>query len=166
VECPTFLLMTKQKQRFWRRIENRLLLLILLPIILPLALLALVLYVPHRLALYMLVWVLWLPRGKNVLLVYSDSPIWHEYMLTEVMPPLGKHAIVLNWSERSKWPWWSFRVHVFHCFAGDREFNPLVVLFRPFRRARVFRFWSAFKEWKRGDKQTVERLRQQLLSAL
>jgi hypothetical protein len=93
----------------------------------------------------MLVWVLWLPRGKNVLLVYSDSPIWHEYMLTEVMPPLGKHAIVLNWSERSKWPWWSFRVYVFHCFAGDREFNPLVVLFRPFRRARVFRFWSAFK---------------------
>jgi hypothetical protein len=158
--------MTKQKQRFCRTIANRLLLLILLPIFLPLALLALVLYVSHRLALYMLVWVLWLPRGKNVLLVYSDSPIWHEYMLTQVMPLVREHAIVLNLSERSKWPWWSFRVHVFHWFAGDREFNPLVVLFRPFRRARVFRFWSAFKERKRGDEQAVDRLRQELLSVL
>jgi hypothetical protein len=114
----------------------------------------------------MLVWVLWLPRGKNVLLVYSDSPIWHEYMLTQVMPLVREHAIVLNLSERSKWPWWSFRVHVFHWFAGDREFNPLVVLFRPFRRARVFRFWSAFKERKRGDEQAVDRLRQELLSVL
>lgn len=154
--------MTKQKQRFSRRIANSLLLLILLP----LALLALVLYVSHGLALYVLVWVLWLPGGKNVLLVYSDSPIWHEYMLTQVMPLVRGHAIVLNWSERSKWPLWSFRVHVFHWFAGDREFNPLVVLFRPFRRARIFRFWSAFKERKRGDEQAVDRLRQELLSAL
>jgi hypothetical protein len=158
--------MTKQKQRFWRGIGNKLLLLILLPIVLPLALLALVLYVLHRMALYMLIWVLWLPRGKNVLLVYSDSPIWHEYMLTEVIPLVKERAIVLNWSERSKWPWWSFRVHVFHWFAGDREFNPLVVLFRPFRRAVVLRFWSAFKQWKRGDTEPVERLRQELLSAL
>ena len=158
--------MTKQKQRFSRRLGNALLVIILLPVILPLALLAVALYVPHRLALYMLVWLLWLPRGKNILIVYSESPIWHEYMVTQVLPLVQEHAIVLNWTERSKWPWWSFRVHVFHWFAGDREFNPLVVLFRPFRRARVFRFWSAFKEWKRGDKEPVERLRQELLSAL
>lgn len=83
---PPFLPMTNQKQVVWRRIGHALLLLILLPIILPLALLALAFYVPHRLALYLLVWVLWLPRGKKVLFVYSDSPIWHEYMLTHVMP--------------------------------------------------------------------------------
>jgi hypothetical protein len=87
-------------------------------------------------------------------------------MLTHVMPLIKEHAIVLNWSERNKWPRWSFRVHVFHWFAGDREFNPIVILFRPLRRARVFRFWSAFKEWKRGNEQAVEGLRQELLSAL
>src|SRR5207302_6638860 len=59
-EAP--LSMTKQKQRFSRRLGNALLLIILLPVILPLALLALALYVPHRLALYMLIWLLWLPR--------------------------------------------------------------------------------------------------------
>jgi hypothetical protein len=158
--------MTQQPPDLSRRIADRLLLLILLPIVLPLALLALVIYVCHRLALYMLVWVLWLPRGKNALVVYSDSPIWQEYMLTHVMPLIKEHAIVLNWSERNKWPRWSFRVHVFHWFAGDREFNPIVILFRPLRRARVFRFWSAFKEWKRGNEQAVEGLRQELLSAL
>jgi hypothetical protein len=158
--------MTQQPPDLSRRIADRLLLLILLPIVLPLALLALVIYVCHRLALYMLVWVLWLPRGKNALVVYSDSPIWQEYMLTHVMPLIKEHAIVLNWSERNKWPRWSFRVHVFHWFAGDREFNPIVILFRPLRRARVFRLWSAFKEWKRGNEQAVEGLRQELLSAL
>jgi hypothetical protein len=158
--------MTQQPPDLSRRIADRLLLLILLPIVLSLALLALVIYVCHRLALYMLVWVLWLPRGKNALVVYSDSPIWQEYMLTHVMPLIKEHAIVLNWSERNKWPRWSFRVHVFHWFAGDREFNPIVILFRPLRRARVFRFWSAFKEWKRGNEQAVEGLRQELLSAL
>jgi hypothetical protein len=158
--------MTQQPPDLSRRIADRLLLLILLPIVLPLALLALVIYVCHRLALYMLVWVLWLPRGKNALVVYSDSPIWQEYMLTHVMPLIKEHAIVLNWSERNKWPRWSFRVHVFHWFAGDREFNPIVILFRPLRRARIFRFWSAFKEWKRGNEQAVEGLRQELLSAL
>lgn len=158
--------MPKQTQPFWRRIGNAVVPVILLPVIVPVALLALIFYLPHRLALYMLVWILWLPKGKNVLLVYSDSPIWHEYMMTQIMPLVGAHAVVLNWSERSKWPWWSFRAHVFHWFAGDREFNPIVILFRPFRRARVFRFWSAFKDWKRGDREPVERLRQQLLSAL
>jgi hypothetical protein len=64
--------MTKEKRPFWRRIGNAIVLLILLPFIVPLALLALVLYLPHRLALYMLV-VVWLPKGKNVLLVYSES---------------------------------------------------------------------------------------------
>jgi|SRR5215831_7660483 len=158
--------MPKQNQRLSRKIGNALVLVILLPFILPLALLALVLYVPHRLALYVLVWILWLPRGKNVLLVYSDSPIWHEYMVTQVMPLVEDQAIVLNWSERSKWPWWSFPAYVFHRFAGDREFNPVLVLFRPFQRAKVFRFWSAFKQWKRGDRERVEQLRQELLSAL
>jgi hypothetical protein len=158
--------MTQQKQRFSWRLGNALLLTIVLPIILPLALLALALYVLHRLALYMLIWLLWLPRGKNVLLVYSDSPIWHEYIVAQVLPLVREQAIILNWSERSKWPWWSSRVHVFHSFAGGREFNPLVVLFRPFRRARIFRFWAAFQQWKRGDREPVERLRQELLSAL
>ena len=138
----------------------------LLPLVLPLALLAVVSHFLYRALLYLLVWALWLPRGKDVLFVYSDSPIWHEYMTTQVLPLVQERAVVLNWSERKKWPRWSLGVAVFHHFGGSSDFNPLVVLFHPLRLARMFRFWSAFKDWKRGYKEPVERLTQELLACL
>ena len=157
----------QRKEPLSRRLWNAALVVLLLPIILPLALITLALYLPYRAALCMLVWILWLPTGKDVLFVYSDSPIWHEYMTTQILPLVRERAVVLNWSERGKWTrWWSFRVHVFHCFGGYREFNPLVVLFRPFRGARTFRFWLPFKDWKRGYKEPVVRLRQELFAVL
>jgi hypothetical protein len=158
--------MTRQKEPRLRRLRNTALLLVVLPLILPLALITIALYLPYRIALYLLVWALWLPRGKDILLVYSDSPIWREYVLSEILPLVQERAVVLNWSERSKWSRWSFRVHLFRAFGGYREFNPLVVLFRPFRRARSFRFWLPFKDWKRGYREPVERLRQELSAVL
>ena len=120
----------------------------------------------HRFALYLLVWLLWLPRGKDVLVVYSDSPIWREYMTTQVLPLVQERAIVLNWSERKRWSRWWLGVPVFHNFGGESDFNPLVILFRPLRPARTFRFWLPFKDWKRDYREPVERLRQELVSAL
>jgi hypothetical protein len=158
--------MTRQKAAPAQRLENALLALLVLPIVLPLALLTLTFWLAHCLALYGLVWVLWLPKGKDILFVSSDSPIWHEYMATQVLPQVRKRAIVLNWSERNKWSRWSFRARVFHSVGGGREFNPLVVWFRPFRRVRVYRFWPAFKDWKRGYMEPVERLSQELFSTL
>lgn len=158
--------MSRQKESASRRLRNAALVVLLLPIVLPLALISLILAGAHRITLYMLIWILWLPRRRDILIVYSDSPIWQEYMATQVLPLVRERAIVLNWSERNKWPRWSFRVHVFHCFGGRREFNPLVVLFRPFRRARTFRFWVPFKDWKRGYTEPVETLRQELVSVL
>jgi hypothetical protein len=158
--------MARQRQPFSRRVWNAALVVVLLPLILPLLLISLMLYLAHRITLYTLIWVLWLPRGKDILVVYSDSPIWHEYMTTQILPLVQERAVVLNWSERKMWPRLSFRAHVFHCFGNGREFNPLVVLFSPFRRARIFRFWLPFKEWKRGYREPVERLRQELFSIL
>ena len=158
--------MSWQKQSFSQRLENAVLVVLFLPFVLPLALLAIVLHILYKITLYLLVWVIWLPRGKDILFVYSDSPIWRDYMATEILPLVQDRAVVLNWSERKKWRRWRLGVAVFHHFAGGREFNPLVMLFRPVRLARVFRFWSAFKDWKRGYREPVDRLRQDLLNAL
>src|SRR6266576_5096861 len=158
--------MNWQKQSFSQRLNNALLVVLFLPFVLPLALLAIVLHILYKITLYLLVWVIWLPRGKDILFVYSDSPIWHEYMATQILPLVQDRAVVLNWSERKKWRRWRLGVAVFHHFGGGREFNPLVMLFRPVRLARVFRFWSAFKDWKRGYREPVDRLRQDLLNAL
>jgi hypothetical protein len=142
------------------------LVLVLLPFVLPLALLALTSHVLYRTLLYVLVWALWLPKGKDVLLVYSDSPIWHEYMTTQVLPVVGERAVVLNWSERKRWSQWSLAPAIFHHFGGAGDFNPLVVLFKPLRRANIYRFWSAFKDLKRGHQEPLERLTQELVASL
>jgi hypothetical protein len=155
-----------QRDKSSRSILRALGVVALLPVILPLALIALILGLAHRIALYALVWVLWLPRRRDTLLVYSDSPIWQEYMTTQVLPLVQERAVVLNWSERKRWPRLSLAVQVFHSFGGRREFNPLVIVFRPFARAKRFRFWQPFQDWKRGYKEPVERLRQELFVAL
>jgi hypothetical protein len=158
--------MSRKKEPFKRRLGKAALLVVLLPIVLPLAVIAFALHFLYRITLYLLVWVLWLPRGKDILFVYSDSPIWHDYMTTQVLPRVHERAVVLNWSERKGWPLWSLGVPVFHHFGGTRDFNPLVLLFRPLRSAKVFRFWSVFIDWKRGYKEPVERLRQDLFAVL
>ena len=158
--------MTRQKQPILRRLGKAALVLVLLPLILPLALFAVANHLAYRALLYLFVWALWLPRGKDILFVYSDSPIWHEYLAIHVLTLVQDRAVVLNWSERKKWSRWSLGVAVFHHFGGAGDFNPLVVLFRPLHLARVFRFWSAFKDWKRGYKEPVERLRQELFASL
>ena len=146
--------------------RKRLFIVLLLPVILPLAIVGMVLHVLNTLFVYLFVWVWWLPRGKDVLYVSSDSPIWKEYMETEVFPLVAQRAKVLNWSARSKWPKWFFAVRVFRCFGRGRDFNPMVVLFRPLRRARIFRFLPAFQERKHGNSASVEQVRRDLMEVL
>ena len=67
--------MTRQKQPILRRLGTAVLVVALLPLVLPLALFAITSHLCYRALLYMLVWALWLPRGKDILFVYSDSPI-------------------------------------------------------------------------------------------
>lgn len=149
-----------------RKVLRLILTILLLPVILPLAVLGLVLHALNKAVVYLLVWFWWWPRGKDVLYISSDSPIWREYMETEILPFVTERAVVLNWSARSKWPKWSFTVRVFHTFGGRRDFNPMVLLFRPFRRTRVFRFLPAFQESKHGNNASIEGLRRDLVQAL
>jgi hypothetical protein len=154
--------MSRERKFLGGRIAQAVAIILLLPIVVPLGLLLLVLYWTHRLLLYLLVWCIWLPKGKDALIVYSESPIWRDYMVQEIIPLLENRAVVLNWSERNTWSKWSFATHIFRSFAGQRDFNPVVVLFRPFSSAVVLRFWSAFKEWKRGNTAAVDSLKREM----
>ena len=60
-------------------------------------------YTIYSAALYAVMWLAWCARGRNVLLVYSNSPSWQDYVETELIPKLPKNTIVLNWSERRMW---------------------------------------------------------------
>lgn len=148
------------------RIAKIALILVFLPLILPLIVVASALFALHRLSLYLLIWLLWLPKGKDTLFVYSDSPIWHDYMTQQVLPLVQDRAVVLNWSERSTWRKWRLTQQVFYSFGSQLEFNPMVIMFRPLRGAKFFRFWSAFKEWKHGSSEPIEHLRNELRISL
>jgi hypothetical protein len=158
--------MSRNPESAGRKVARFALIVLLLPLILPLAIVGLILSFLNKVVVYLLVWVWWLPKGKDVLYVSSDSPAWKEYMEAEVLPLVAQRAVMLSWSARSKWPKWSFAVRVFRTFGRGRDFNPMVVLFRPFRRARIFRFLPAFYERKHGNSASVEQLRRDLMEAL
>ena len=99
----------------------------------------------------------WGTRGKDVLLVYSNSPHWQRYIEEYWIAKWGPRAVVLNWSERKSWER-SRRPEaaLFRAFAGQREFNPLVIVVPPIgRRAHVVRFWRAFRDSKHGKDQKL-----------
>lgn len=112
--------------------------------------------------LYLCIWLAWGLRGQSVLLVYSDSPVWKGYFEEQIVPPLSKISVILNWSERKRWRL-SLAAVAFRHFAGQQEFNPIAIVFHPFHLARRFRFYEAFKDFKHGRTAPLELLKQELL---
>jgi hypothetical protein len=116
-----------------------------------------------RIFLNIIMWTLWYPKGKHIIFVYSDSPIWKEYISLNIIPKIEKHAIILNWSERKTWRWYkSLAVTIFRTFSGDREFNPIAIVFRPFHFAKVLRFWKPFKNYKHGKPNELIKMQNKL----
>lgn len=138
---------------------------LLLAVALPLALAYVAAWLVVTLLLQVVVWITWYPRGRYALVVYSDSPVWGPYFERELLPAVGPRGVVLNWSERKRWNW-SLPVALFRVFAGSREFNPIAIVFRPFRWPRRFRFYQAFRARKHGNPEEVDEMRQQLLQLL
>ena len=139
---------------------------LVLTIALPWGLLVLVAWILSRLVIYLLVWLLWSPQGKDVLLVSSDSPISGDSIDARIAPLVEGRAVRLNWSERKHWSKLSLPVLVFRLLGGEGNFNPMLVLFRPLRPALFFRFFPAFQQWKHGNPLEIERLRGELIPFL
>jgi hypothetical protein len=125
------------------------LVIVLSPLIVPFLLVFFVVFILTSICLHVLIWTCWCTRGRDILFVYSDSPVWHDYIEQHLLPPIRQRAIV-NWSQRKRWGF-SLARAAFRHFGGRREFNPLAVVFRPFWRTRKFRFWQPFREWKHGS---------------
>jgi hypothetical protein len=133
-------------------------------LVLPFALVYAVVVFLYQLLLCAAIWASW--GRRQVLFVYSDSPVWKDYIETQILPRLGDRAVVLNWSERRHWKPWSLAPLAFHRFAGSQAFNPVAVILRPFRTVKVLRYWNAFKDFKHGKTGLVEALNAELFDAL
>ncbi len=106
-------------------------------------------------------------RGRRILLVYSRSPVWQEYVERNWLPQLGDNAIVLNWSDRSTWKRRrSLAVWVFRHWAPPENFNPMAILFPRLGSVRRIGFYYAFRDWKHGKDLALREAEQQLFAFL
>jgi hypothetical protein len=61
------------------------LVIVLSPLIVVLMLFVVMTRAAFSVLLHLIVWVWWLPHGQDVLFVYSDSPVWHDYIEAEIL---------------------------------------------------------------------------------
>ena len=134
---------------------KKIIVVLILILLFPILLIGALLYVLWGMILYIAIWLAW--RQRFILFVYSDSPTWKDYIKANIMSRLEKHAVILNWSERKSWKS-SLAVLAFRYFGGYRNFNPMALVFRPFRFAKTYRFYEAFKEFKHGKPDKVEKV--------
>jgi hypothetical protein len=113
--------------------------------------------------LYLAIWLT--QRKQFVVFVYSNSPTWKDYIEAEILPPIRGRAVILNWSERRDWRN-TVAVFAFQYFGGHRNFNPLGLVVPRFRRAKTYRFFEAFKEFKHGNPEKVEEVKQEFFKKL
>jgi hypothetical protein len=129
----------------------------------PILIVVLSLYFLWGAILYLAIWLTW--RKQFAVFVYSDSPTWKDYIEREILPYIQDDAVILNWSERRNWKN-SLAILAFRYFGGQRNFNPIAIIFRPFRLVKTYRFFEAFQEFKHGDAKKVEEIKKELFDLL
>ena len=139
----------------------------LLLILLLLLVLGLPFFVVYRLLLRIAFEVFVSTRGRRILLVYSRSPVWQEYIERNWLPLFADHAMVLNWSDRATWKGQrSFASWVVRRWAPSENFNPMAIVFPRLRPARRIGFYYAFRDWKHGKEGTLRDAEKQLFACL
>jgi hypothetical protein len=104
-------------------------------------------------------------KGRRILLVYSRSPVWQEYIERNWLPVLADQAMVLNWSDRASWKGRrSFAAWVFRHWAPSDNFNPMAIVFPGFRPAKRIGFYYAFRDWKHGKEEPLRDAEKQLFA--
>jgi hypothetical protein len=109
----------------------------------------------------------WGRSGKRLLLVYSNSPHWQAYIEEHWLPQLREVAVVLNWSDRTRWrEQHPLEAEIFRMWGGDREFNPLAIVIPERGPVQVIRFWQAFRDHKHGRDRALRVAEAELAAAV
>ncbi len=106
-------------------------------------------------------------HGRFVLFVYSDSPNWKDYIEANILPRIESHSVTLNWSKRREWEQINpFEAKVFNHWAGEKEFNPMALVFSPSGKVKDVRFWRAFRDFKHGKEELLKQAESRLFTAV
>jgi hypothetical protein len=107
----------------------------------------------------------WGVQGKDLLIVYSNSPHWQRYIEEEWLPHWRERAVILNWSHRAQWTDGP-EVELFRAVVGRKEHNPVAIVVPQTGAIKVLRFWRAFREMAQGKEQTFRTIEAQLEALL
>jgi len=165
-DCAIATMTTHSESNVLSRIASIFLIVPVILLIIPFAVMMFFGMVIYGVSLAAIVWITWCSRGIDTLVVYSNSPNWHDYMVDKIIPRLEGRAIIINWSERQHWKRNSLPVAVFRFFGGDREFNPMVIVIQPFKVPRTFRFWQPFRDRKHGNISSLHEVENRLYTCL
>jgi hypothetical protein len=127
----------------------------LLLLLIPFVLVWLVISLAVSLLVLSVIWLAWPVKGKDLLVVYSDSPLWQAYFESGLLPQVRSRAEVLNWSQRSRWPRWSLARIAFNRFKKAKEYVPVVIRFSPLSWPTQVRLYRAFHDCKHGNPQNL-----------
>jgi hypothetical protein len=106
------------------------------------------------------------PLGKDVILVYSNSPHWSEYIESHWIPRWGARLVVVNLSQRNGW---RRETSPEAAVVGRRRrepTHPLVVVVPRSGNAKHFSFRTAFHKRKFGDGVPLASMEAELEKAL
>ena len=136
----------------------------LLLALLPLVVVAGVLWLVVAVLLQLVVWLTWCPRGGNVLVVYSNSPIW-QGTLKGTCSRLSAAGAQFSIGRRNTDGQVAFSgtVQVFREEIASSTHWPLSFSHLLGRR---FRFYKAFKAFKHGRPEEAEKMRRELFELL
>ena len=139
---------------------------IFMPLILLYVGIVLVVTLPYRLLKFLFHVMAGSFRRSRVILVYSDSPKWKSQIETQIIPDLPQNTLILNISKPGLGLSANFDYRQYTYWAGSKEYCPMVILRRPFRKPLLFRFYKAFRKSSDGDSAELRVLIQNLQSAL
>jgi hypothetical protein len=106
------------------------------------------------------------PSGKVALIAFTRNRKWSPYIDERILPEIERCSVVIDRSDaqwKEKHP---LEERAIRHWAGQREYNPVVITFLPKQKPRVFRFYEAFQETRRGHTKDLEHQTESLLAAL
>ena len=102
--------------------------------------------------------------GKDLLLVFTDSPHWRAYIEEHWLSKWSDRAVIFNRSQ--PWTHEQIEAQLWVNVAGDRDHTPLAIVVPPIGRATVVRFWKAFRDHKHGKDRALREAEKTLELAL
>lgn len=105
-------------------------------------------------------------QKKNIIFVYSNSPHWKTYIEENYFPLINGRAEILNWSERAAWNENYWPVKAVKHWGGNRDFNPLAIVYKNFFQVKVIRFYSAFNDCKFGKTELLREAEEKFFKAI